>query len=215
MVEHQYTFSTRRVVDTQFEQELLEDILEESKPPYAPGTEHLDYLLKTPFRYPPSPYSSRFRRAHEGVGVFYCAEAIRTALAEFSHWRRHFFMASPGTPLPRHEESLTIFNVAYQAQLQLDLTSPPLLVDRIRWTDPADYSFTQALADAARAGGIDVIRYESVRDPERGPNLALLRPQVFAHPAPLSQQTWYLYLGLTETNCTRSTGRGETFTFAA
>ena len=41
VVEHQYTFSTRKVVDTQEEQFVLEDLLEESKPRYPAGTEPL------------------------------------------------------------------------------------------------------------------------------------------------------------------------------
>ncbi|MBL1294479.1 MAG: RES domain-containing protein, partial [Thiotrichales bacterium] len=51
VVEHQYTVSTRKLVDTKDEQSILEDILEASKPPYPKATEKLHYLLKTPFRY--------------------------------------------------------------------------------------------------------------------------------------------------------------------
>ena len=51
VVEHQYTVSTRKIVDTRSEQELLEDILEQSKPPVPRGAEKLHYLLQTPFRY--------------------------------------------------------------------------------------------------------------------------------------------------------------------
>lgn len=214
MVEHQYTVSTRKVVDTLDEQALLEDILEETKPAYPPEAADLHYLLKTPFRYPPSPFGSRFRRPHDGHGVFYCAEEIRTGLAEFSYWRRRFIEASPGTPLPRTHEALTVFSVAYRAQLQLDLTRPPLDTDRNLWSHPNDYTSTQALAEEARRGGIDAIRYESVRDPEHGANLALLDPAVFNCKAPEAQQTWYLYLGPTESNCVRA-GRDESFTFVA
>ncbi|WP_155985250.1 MULTISPECIES: RES domain-containing protein [unclassified Thioalkalivibrio] len=69
------------------------------------------------------------------------------------------------------------------------------------------------LAEARRAG-IQAIRYESVRDPQRGANLALLAPAVFTQPEPLTQQTWYLYLGASESNCIRA-GRDESFTFPA
>lgn len=41
VVEHQYTFSTRKVVDTQEEQFVFEDLLEEDKPRYPAGTEPL------------------------------------------------------------------------------------------------------------------------------------------------------------------------------
>lgn len=212
VVEHQYTISTRKIVDTKDEQNLLEDILEETKPNYPPEAAHLHYLLKTPFRYPPSPYGSRFRRPFDGRGVFYCAEAIRSALAEFTYWRKRFFNASPGIPLPRNHESLTVFSVQYGTDRQLDLTRPPLVRDRKYWIDADNYSATQALADAAREAGIEVIRYESVRDPKHGANLALLSPKVFTTHEPLEQQTWYLYLASSEANCVRDNSR-ETFTF--
>ena len=139
--------------------------------------DHLHYLLKTPFRYfPPNPHGSRFRRPHDGRGVFYCAEKIRTALAELSYWRRRFIEASPGTPLPRNHEALTVFSIAYQVDLQLDLTLPPLVAERHLWTHPDDYTATQVLAESARDGGVKAIRYESVRDPKHGANLALLTP---------------------------------------
>lgn len=203
VVEHQYTVSTRKVVDTAAEQELLEEILDASKPPYPPGTEGLHYLLKTPFRYPPSPYGSRFRRPFEGRGVFYCAEALRSSLAETAYWRRRFLEASPGTPLPANQQLLTAFSVGYRTRRGLDLTREPLVRDRAAWTDPDDYGATRALADAAREAGVEVLRYESVRDPGHGANLALLEPGVFNHPNPLSSETWYLYLGPAETSCWR------------
>jgi hypothetical protein len=213
VVEHQYTVSTRKVVDTQDEQFVLEDILEASKPKYPAGTEHLHYLLKTPFRYfPPSPWGSRFRRAMDGRGVFYCAPEKRTALAECAYWRRRFLEASVGTPLPRNPELLTVFSVGYASERHLDLTRPPLNEYRALWTQSDDYDATQALAEEARKAAIEIIRYESVRDPEHGDSLALLTPAAFARPVPLTEQAWHLYLGAGESNFRRS-GDGELVTF--
>ncbi|QKT03147.1 RES family NAD+ phosphorylase [Ectothiorhodospiraceae bacterium 2226] len=209
-VEHQYSASTRKIVDTQAEQDVLESILEESKPRYPAAAAPLHYLLKSPFRYyPPRPHGSRFRRAGDAGGVFYGAERLRTALAELAYYRLRFFAASPATPLPRNEERLTAFRAAFRTARALDLTQPPLERDRALWTDPQDYGATQALAEAARAAEVEVIRYESVRDAERGANLALLQPGVFTSGRPLEQQTWYLYLSPLEVNCTRANGAGE------
>lgn len=214
-VEHQYTTSTRKIVDTRAEQELLETILDKSKPPYPPDVEHLHYLLKTPFRYlPPNPQGSRFRRARSAAGVFYGSEELRTALAELSYHRVRFFSASPQTPLPRNAERLTAFTVGYATARGLDLTRPPLNRDRALWTERHDYSATQALADAARQAKIETIRYESVRDAQAGANAALLTPRVFTTDEPITQQTWLLYLADTEVNCVRATDRGsESFVF--
>lgn len=57
-----------------------------------------------------------------------------------------------------------------------------------------DYSHCQALADAARAAKIEIIRYVSARDPEHGMNLALLTCRAFAKPQPIEQQTWHIRL---------------------
>lgn len=160
VVEDQHRASTRKLVDTIEEHDLLEELLDQDKPPYPAEMDELHYLLKTPFRYhPPSPFGSRFRRPLSDAGVFYASEEIRTALAELAYWRLKFFRDAPDAVLPRHEERLTVFSVRYATQHQLDLTQAPLNKDRKRWTHPEDYNETQTLADRAREPGIDAIRY--------------------------------------------------------
>lgn len=209
VVEDQHRASTRKLVDTMDEHDLLEKLLDKDKPPYPAEMEELHYLLKTPFRYhPPPPHGSRFRRPLSDAGVFYASEDIRTALAELAYWRRKFFRDAPQAKLPRHEERLTVFSVRYATERQLDLTQPPFSEQRARWTRPDDYSETQALAERAREAGIEVIRYESVRDVKQGANVALLTPAAFTGRKPVTQQSWYLYLAPTEVNFTRAHARG-------
>ena len=215
-VEHQHTVSTRKIVDTLDEQQLLEEILEESKPQYPAGAESLHYLLKTPFRhYPPYPHGSRFRRVRSREGVYYASEHIRTSLAEFAHYRVRFFDASPQTPLPHKDSLVTVFSAKYASTHCLDLTLPPLAKDRARWAHPTDYTASQELADVARAAKVDVLRYESARD-VGGFNIALLSPKAFAAKEPVEQQVWILYLAPSETNCTRTglMGTEERWTFS-
>lgn len=214
VVEHQYTTATRRIVDSQADHETLEAILEDSKPRYPAGTEHLDYLLKTPFRYaPPRPRGSRFRAPGERPGVYYASEHVRTALAEMAYYRMRFFEASPNTALPRNEERLTAFTATYQTLRGLDLTRPPLSRDRAAWTHPSDYRATQALAATARTAGLAAIRYRSVRDPE-GMNVALLTPGALSTDAPLTRQTWLLYLAGPKISCRRAADpKAETYEF--
>jgi hypothetical protein len=57
-----------------------------------------------------------------------------------------------------------------------------------------DYGPCHALADAARAAKVEIIRYASVRDPQHGINLALLACTAFAKPRPIAQQTWRIRL---------------------
>ncbi len=214
-VEHQHTVSTRKIVDTRAEQELLEEILEESKPQYPAGAESLHYLLKTPFRYYPFPHGSRFRRARSHEGVYYASEHIRTSLAEFAYYRVRFFDASPQTPLPRADFLVTVFSVKYASKHCLDLTLPPWLKERARWMHPTDYTATQDFADVARAAKVDVLRYESVRDIAGSFNVALLSPKVFATKQPIGQQVWMLYIAASEINCARTglMGTEERWTF--
>lgn len=210
VVEHQYTASTRKLVDTQSEQEILEALLEDSKPPYPPGTDKLHYLLKTPFRYyPPKPHGSGFRQAGAAEGVFYASEQIRTALAEMAYYRLRFFSDSPDAKLPDQEQKLTVFNVKYKTKRQLDLTCSPLNRDQSLWTNPRDYTGTQALAEQARKAAIESIRYGSARDREQGINIALLTPAALASRKPLSQQTWYMHIGDIEISVKRA-GRSNT-----
>jgi len=215
-VEDQHRASTRKLVDTVEEHDLLESLLDRDKPPYPPEARDLHYLLKTPFRYhPPAPQGSRFRRYLVDSGVFYGAEAVRTALAELAYWRLRFFRDAPDANLPRQEERLTVFSTRYATQRQLDLTRPPLNKDRKRWTRRDDYSATQALAERARRADIEVIRYESVRDAQQGANVALLTAKAFAARKPQTQQTWFLYLAPTEVNFNRAhaQGAGERWVF--
>ncbi|MFP4615441.1 MAG: RES family NAD+ phosphorylase [Thiohalorhabdus sp.] len=212
VVEGQHYALTRQLVETQANQARLEELLEGSKPAYPAGTEHLDYLLKTPFRYqPPKRGGSRFRRPHAPYGAFYAAEHRRTALAELAFHRYRFFYVSEGTDLPHQEAQLTAFAAGYRTGRALDLTAGELARHRDRWSHPADYTTTQALGDNAAKAGIQAIRYESARDPETdgqgngaGRNVAILAPAAFQPPHHVGPQTWYLYLGEVEASARRA-----------
>lgn len=216
VVEHQYTVSTRKLVDSKEEQLALENILEASKPSIPKAAAKLHYLLATPFRYgAPYPIGSRFRRAGITEGVFYCSEAIRTALAEQCYYRLRFFLDSPDSIMPTCETRLTVFSVIYRSETAIDLSKPKLVKDKKHWLHPSDYSATQNLADKAREAGITVIRYQSVRDTEKGYNIALLSPTTFRSKKPKKEQTWFLYISETECNCERANAHrsDESFIF--
>lgn len=209
VVEGQYTASTMRLVESLAEQALLESILEESKPTPPPGTERLHYLLATPFRYHPR-IGSRFRAAFD-AGVWYGAEALRTALAEKSYWQLRFLLDSPQTPnlgpVPH-----TAFSASVRAGA-IDLTRRPLARDRRYWTDRADYTATQTLAAAARDAGIPMIRYQSVRDPEQAACLAVLTPAAFHRPRPGREETWFIAAARARVRCAKDPRGGTGWEF--
>jgi len=191
LVEAQHVVSTRRLVDSNAEQAVLEAILEATKPRVPEPCRHLHYLLGTPFRYGRYPGGSRFRREGHTPGVWYGSEKVRSAVAEMVFTRFLFYAEAPGLPPPDRFAEMTAIRARIEVDAALDLTAPPLVTDRALWIDRADYSATQTLSDRAREGDIGLIRYEAVRDPG-GINLALLTCAGFARPAPMARQSWRL-----------------------
>ena len=200
-----------RLTDSLEEQAVLEAILEQSKPALPPGVRSLHYLLATPFRYRPHG-GSRFRAPFE-AGVWYGAEALRTGLAEKSYWRLRFLLDSPGTPDLRPVPHTT-FAAAVRTAAAVDLTCKPFVRDHAVWTDPTSYGGTQEFAAVARVAHIHIIRYESVRDPQRGACAAVLDPAVFGRGRPRGLQTWFVAASRARVRCAPEAG-GETFEFSA
>jgi RES domain len=221
VIEGQYRSSTVRLVDTFAEHDVLEALLEASKPPVPEPCRHLDYQFWSPFRYGRYPRDSRFRREGRTPGVWYGAEQPLTAISEAVWNRLAFFAASPGTALPRRPVEHTAVMAEIRAQRALDLTAPALS-DLGNWTDPDDYTDCLALADAMHEADGGAILYRAVRHPVDARNVAVLRCDAFARPAPVQAQTWHILLGsdLVRVSC-ETTGvrvtyrRGETaLTFA-
>jgi hypothetical protein len=189
-VEAQHLIATRALVDSLAEQELLETLLEQSKPPIPLAATGLDYLLYTPFRYPPALHGSRFR-GRTDPGVWYGAEAVRTCCAELGYWRWRFIMDSRG--LQRLDGvPHTIFHALPSGQ-SIDLRAAPFARDRDLWRDANSYAATQALAHSARLAAVWMIRYESVRDPEHGGCGAVLDCRAFRRSGGVrTRQSWFL-----------------------
>ena len=196
VIEAQHRVSTMKITDTQAEQELLENLIEQSKPSLPPECKGLHYLLATPFRYgAPYPHGSRFRRAGVTPGVFYASKHVETAIAETAFWRLLFYADSPQTPWPSNAGEYTAFAVQYATSRALDLTRPPLDARQDAWIHPTKLDDCQALAEAARSANIEVIRYASVRDPKHRLNVALLTCGAFSVKQETARQTWRIHLG--------------------
>jgi hypothetical protein len=91
---------------------------------------------------------------------------IRTACAELGYWRWRLLMDSPDL-VAIDPMQQTLFKTPMRGTT-IDLTRPPLSRQHKQWTDPTDYSSCQQLARKARDAGVQMIRYESVRDPDQG-----------------------------------------------
>jgi hypothetical protein len=196
-------------VDSNEEQAVLEDLLDESKPKILASTAGLDYLLATPFRYPPWIRGSRFRSSAD-PGVFYAADERRTACAELGYWRWRFVTDSGGlAKIGLGPVAHTLFQVKVAAS-GIDLRAQPFSRDAKKWTDPNNYAATQAFSAVVRRTPVTVVRYESVRDPNKGGCAAIFEPNAFANRKPVAYQTWFLTVTPTASAWQRD---GEKFEF--
>jgi hypothetical protein len=162
MVETQHIAATMRLVDSADELQMLEDMLENSKPLLPPQASGLHYLLAAPFRYVPQT-GSRFR-AVNSPGIWYGADDAYCACAEIAYWRQRFLLESVGLM----KQSISTEHSMYEAMVQgraLDLLSHPWVLAQALWMHPGDYTETQKLATLVRDSQTEVtwIRYASVR----------------------------------------------------
>lgn len=161
VVEAQHQVSTRKLVDSADEQELLEQLIERVKPPELTGG-LLHYLLFTPFRYPPLPHGSRFGGRHER-GIWYGSESRRTAFAEVAYYRL-LFLEGTRAELGAVTTQLTAFTVHMTSARAIDLVAAPFDAHRKAIASPSRYASSQALGHAMRTAGVELFRYPSARD---------------------------------------------------
>jgi hypothetical protein len=193
VVEAQHQLSTRKLVDSAAEQELLESLIDGAKPPALPparGARPFHYLLTTPFRYPPLRNGSRFGGRFER-GIWYGADALRTAFAEVAYYR-FVFRAGSTADLGVLATSLTVFRARVRTDRGIDLLAPPFDACREVIASPTSYGEAQALGSAMRSEGVEAFRYPSARLPEReaAACVAVLDPAAFTGARPRDIGTW-------------------------
>lgn len=199
MVEYQYLVSTRKLVASDEEQRLLEDLIEHSKPS-APA-ERLHFLLSTPFRYPPLRHGSRFRR-HTDPGVWYGSQEQRTAFAEIAYYRLLFLDGTEAQIAPV-ELDLSAFRASYDSGRAIDLTKAPFAAHRSAISSPTSYAESHRLGGEMREAGVALARYFSARDTAGGVNVAILAPGAFREHRPSPPETWRCAAARTYVELTR------------
>lgn len=199
VVEAQHVKSTRRLVDSDEDQEVLERLIDSSKPPWPKNVvdAKLHYLLSTPFRHPPLHHGSRFGTRLEG-GIWYGAESQHTAFAEKAYYFL-LFLEGTSASLGLVTQPLTVFQSHVEAARGADLTHPPFDEYESQICSPTTYRDSQPLGTSLRAAGIESFRFISARDSDRGTNLGLFEP-VFLEKQPMDEQSWV---------CTGMTARVE------
>jgi hypothetical protein len=215
LVESQFVNSTRKLVDSDEEQALLEELIDRAKPPVAPDVAALGlhYLLSTPFRHPPLRNGSRFGRRHER-GIFYGARELETCLAEVAYYRQ-VFLAGTSARFALLVTQHTAFQCEVAAAAGVDLTRPPFDAFSNALSSPTAYSATQRLGAEMRADGVQAALYRSARAREPGVNVAVFDPAAFATNQPSWLHEWDCFTDAAKVEFRRrSLLADRTYTFA-
>lgn len=174
-------------MDSDEEQALLEELIEDVKPPTgAPAGLH--YLLFTPFRYPPLRHGSRFGTRAEH-GIWYGSRTQATAFAEKAYYLLLFLEGTTGELAPL-ETDVSIFQAAYETRRGVDLTRGAFARYRAIISSPSEYAESQALGRDMRADGVEAFLYASARDPEEGANVGLFVREALSSRRPSVPESW-------------------------
>ena len=178
MVENQEQKVTVALVDSFAEHDVLESLLEESKPytDYGPDFLRLDYLLRTPWRYPPLRWGSRFGRRFE-PSLFYGSLTAEALFAEAAYYRLVFL---EGMETPFRERVIsqhTVFEAQYQTDRGLDLRRAPFAKHADTLRHKVRYLPCQQLGTELRERDIVAITYFSARAQGDEPNIGLFSPK--------------------------------------
>ena len=202
VVESQHVIATRKLVDSDEEQRVLEELIDRVKPPVPDGPEFagLHYLLFTSFRHPPLKWGSRFGTVVER-GIWYGSKEQATCFAEVAYYRLLFLEGSRADLAPITVE-LTAFVASIRAARALDLTKAPFSAHEAMLASKVSYAACHALGREMRAAGIDLFLFRSARAKKKGTNVGLFGP-AFARRAPRQYEAWSCTVDRSKVELTR------------
>ncbi len=185
VVETQEKSYTRKLVSSSEELDILESLIENSKPKIDPKiSERYHYLLFSPFRYPPLKHGSRFGRIFEPA-LWYGALKIETALREVAYYRLLFLNDSKAEL--KLNIPLSAYSVKARSSKALDLTTPAFDAFREQISSALSYEHSQALGTEMRENEVELFLYYSARTLSLEKNLGVFYPQVFHPKKPLKE----------------------------
>lgn len=207
IVEAQHILSSRDVVDTVEEHDILEALIEESKPSIATDK---SYLIFTPFRYPPLKYGSRFGQVFE-PSIWYGSLHIETAFAEVAYYRG-LFLKSSEADLGYVELLLTAFQTTIKTDNGILLTETPFSSHTQLLSDPNSYEHSQSIGTAMRGAQVQAFLYFSARTNKDAKNIGAFTPDVFFkknNQYTHHQQTWNCIANIESVEFTRMDATGK------
>ena len=191
IVEGQHAIATRKLVDSDEEQNILEELVESAKPPvpYDIECENYHWLLWTPFRYPPLRNGSRFgdplRR-----GLWYGSIEIETAFAEVAFYT-FLLRAGSKADFGTFSKPVTAFTAEIRTMKGVDLTREPFVTYEDQLSAPDSYAASQPLGNSLRDAGAEIISFRSARCPDHGANIAVTTLSVFKSSKPKNSTSWF------------------------
>lgn len=177
LVENQEQKVTLRLTDDMAEHDVLESLLEESKPESVahPRVQQFDYLLRTPWRYPPLPWGSRFGSRFE-PSLFYGALDRVALFAEAAYYRLVFLEGMRKPFEERVISQFTTFEATFRSTASFDLSRRPFSKHEDVLRHRSNYAPCQALGSVLREQQIEAITYLSARTIDDRFNVALFSP---------------------------------------
>src|SRR5258708_36656739 len=159
VVESQHKIATRKLVDSDAEQALLETMIDRVKPPVPIGMSRLHYLLSTPFRHPPLAWGSRFGTRVER-GIWYGSLTLSTAFSEGAYYRYVFLAGSKAKLTPLSVE-LSAFRAPGGTSKGVDLSRAPFATHASQIFSKSTYAHSQPLGRDMRAAGAAAFLFTS------------------------------------------------------
>jgi len=181
VVEAQFRNSTRKLVDSDAEQAVLEELIDKAKLPVPAGFERLHYLLYTPFRHPPLPHGSRFGTRTER-GILYGARDLPVAFAEVAYYRL-LFLEGPREDLSPLTVELTSFSFGVRGRKVADLRGEPRVSSKV------SYQASQRRGRELREQGAQACIYLSARSQPSADCIAVF-DDVFDPRHPRGERRW-------------------------
>lgn len=177
IVENQEQKVTLALTDSLAEHEILEQLLEDSKPGLGahPRIRKFDYLLRTPWRYPPLHWGSRFGRRFE-PSIFYGALSRVALFSEAAYYRLLFLHGMEKPFSDRVISQFTTFEAMYQTGSGIDLSRAPFARHAEVLRHKMDYLPCQELGSVLRERNIEAAIYWSARAEGDELNIALFSP---------------------------------------
>ncbi|WP_144393939.1 RES family NAD+ phosphorylase [Pleionea sediminis] len=191
VVESQEQVATTLITETKDEQNILEQLIEESKPKQDKELSDRHYLIKTPFRYPPLKYGSRFGSVWE-PSLFYGSQTVECALAEVAYYRFRFLCDMENSEsLTKHniQSYHSSFYVNTQSDFGIQLHKQPFSDYRTELRSVLSYTVTQQIGSDMRDSGVLLFSFESARQ-EGGINGAAFHHSVIRSRSPMKLESW-------------------------